>query len=164
MIRKRLKSALQAAARRLAQPETIERPHVVSSPQSFAPLGWYRNKPILSVAIDRLAAICAAQEVQAWRGDKRVAHPVLDLIGDHGIPGPDDDAFSFWERHFQRMDIYGNDIWLVSGRRGAPTMVQQMPMEGMTATFDGKDWEYSYMNTPLLKDAVIHFRRSKPGY
>ena len=43
-------------------------------------------------------------------------------------------------------------------------MVQQMPMEGMTATFDGKGWEYSYMNTPLLKDAVIHFPAFKPGY
>ena len=139
----------------------------VPSPDFAAHLTAYVMRNWLSTAIDRIAEMCVAQplEIRTRDGASVTGHPLLDLLGGHGRPNPYQDSREFLESHFQRMDVFGNDIWQwVSSKGGAPDSVYQLDLNRVQIEAGDGGTAYSYSITgsayPLDARAITHFRRA----
>lgn len=122
----------------------------------------------VSTAVDRMASITASVPLQLVERDTaRLVdlHPLLDLLGRGGRPNEFQDAHSFWVAHQQRLDIYGNDYWLLySEFGGPPSKIYMLDPRGVRMqVLDGAlHYEYSCSAglIPLLADSVIHFKQT----
>ena len=139
----------------------------VPGPDFAWQLAAYAQRNWVSTAIDRIAEMCVAQplEVRSADGMQVRDHPLLRLLGHYGRANPYQDSREFLEAHFQRMDVYGNDVWLwVSRRGGPPDSVYQLELSRLKMFSDAAGTRYEYWNGGRREEldarAVTHFRRA----
>ena len=173
-LRDRLRRDTGAHGLRLAGPSGVPAPVYqsewawVSSPDFSYDLSAYVYREWISTAIDRVAELCVSVPIEIRSTDGMTVndgHPLLDMLGRYGRPNPFQDSIEFMESHFQRVDVFGNDVWYWSSAMGgAPDEVYQLDMQRLTLRHDGIRLVYEYRSGgevyPLNPAAVTHFRRS----
>lgn len=138
------------------------------SPDFDYDLAAYAFREWVSTAIDRVAELCVSVPIEIRSADGMTLypdHPLLGLIGPYGRPNPLQDSLEFMESHFQRVDVFGNDIWYwVSKAGGAPDAVYQLDPRKVAISNKGGAVAYEYRNNgvvyKLASDQITHFRRS----
>ncbi len=138
----------------------------IPSPDFSHDLASYVFREWISTAIDRVAEIAVSVPIEVRDSVGRpINHPLLELIGRDGQPNPMQDSLEFLEAHFQRVDVYGNDIWYWTSKRGgSPDEVYQLDIRRVKIKQDGRNIRY-YYNLPsgdveLNRNNITHFRRS----
>lgn len=141
----------------------------VQSPDFAHDLAVYVYQEWVSTAIDRVAELCVSVPLEVRSTDGMTNypdHPLMKLLGPYGKPNPYQDSIEFLEAHFQRCDIFGNDIWYwASSDGGAPDSVWQLDPRRITIEVDN-DGEvfYQYASAGDLIDLshhqITHFRRA----
>lgn len=140
----------------------------VQSPEFTNDLVAYVYREWISTAIDRVAELCVSVplEVRNRDGSLVVDHPLLDLLGRHGRPNALQDSMEFLEAHFQRVDVFGNDVWYwFSNEGGAPDEVYQLELSRLRIRVDDRgDVIYEYRTGAGIRQldgsAITHFKRS----
>lgn len=141
----------------------------VQSPDFAYDLASYLYREWISTSIDRVAEFCVSVpiEIRSSDGMKVIDdHPLMSLIGPFGRPNPYQDSHEFLEAHFQRCDIFGNDIWYwASSNGGAPDSVWQLdPRRVIIEVDDDGVVGYKYQAVGDLIDLnfhqITHFRRA----
>lgn len=138
------------------------------SPAFDTDLAWYAYNEWVSTAIDRMSEICASGRLQLVdRGTSELVseHPLLTLLGFGGRPNRYQGAIDFWESHFQRLDVHGNDIWyLYSEFGGSPSEIYQLDPRYVTVHNVGSELVYRYRGGGVVYDlpagSVLHFKRT----
>lgn len=141
----------------------------VQSPDFADDLAAYVYQEWISTAIDRVAELCVSVPLEVRSTDGMTAypdHPLMKLLGPYGKPNPYQDSIEFIEAHFQRCDIFGNDVWYwASSNGGAPDSVWQLDPRRITVEVNAAgDVMYLYASAgdliPLGHHQVTHFRRA----
>lgn len=141
----------------------------VQSPDFSHDLATYVYQEWISTAVDRVAELCVSVplEVRSLDGMNNYPdHPLMALLGPYGKPNPYQDSIEFLEAHFQRCDIFGNDIWYwASSKGGAPDSVWQLDPRRVTIEVnDVGDVMYLYASAgdliELPHNQITHFRRA----
>ena len=162
--------------RALRRPSTERLPAEIRQPEwAWVPspvftdlLATYVYREWISTAIDRVAELCVLVPLEVRSRDlMRVHdHPLLELLGPYGRPNLMQDSMEFLESHFQRVDVYGNDIWYWrSSNGGPPDSVYQLDLSRVDIRADASGkvgYWYNVGGKPELLDtnALTHFRRA----
>ena len=180
-----IKQGLQATRKRVANwfvggrgrkadaivlPSPVKPRAIVSSGFSFErDLGLYLRCEALNTAVDRVAIHAASSPLQVkdTAGKFVLDHPHLQLLGPHGKPNGYQSSFEFFELHFQRMDVFGNDFWYFhayDSGYGPPTEVHQLDPRAVQIRVVGEQAYYLYTDAggqrPLPAGQVLHFKRA----
>ena len=141
----------------------------VQSPDFSHDLASYVYQEWISTAIDRVAELCVSVPLEVRSPDGMTnypEHPLLALLGPYGRANPYQDSIEFMEAHFQRCDIFGNDVWYwTSETGGAPDSVWQLDPRRITIEVDADGGvQYLYASAgdliPLDHNQITHFRRA----
>lgn len=138
-----------------------------TSPRFDLDLANYIQNVWVSTAADRMAELCASTSLRLVERATLQSvdeHPLLMLLGEGGQPNPFQSIQEFWEAHFQRVDIFGNDVWyLHSESGGAPDWIFQLEPGNIALVQDRGGLKYQYHSPTgslsIPTESVLHFRR-----